>query len=312
MGREIKRVALDFAWPMSKVWEGFIHPPSDAVHKCAVCDGNGESPQYRFLYDQWYGNAAFEPRQTGSVPFTPDIPAVRQFAERNVSYSPTFYGSGERAIIQEAQRLCALWNGSWSHHLDPCDVAALVKADRLWDFTRTVRSDSDATADKHPNGLLKKNNGYMPPPSEVNLWSIAGFGHDSINAWTCCKAKCKRLKYPTQCAACKGEGEFWDSPEAKRLHESWKETPPPVGDGWQVWETVSEGSPVTPVFATAEALIDHLAQYGIDWDQKRGDPGWGRKSAEAFVRSEWAPSAAVIGNQFVTGHDVPAALEERA
>ena len=25
---------------------------------------------------------------------------------------------------------------------------------------------------------------------------------------------------------------------------------PPIGDGWQVWETVSEGSPVTPVFAT--------------------------------------------------------------
>jgi hypothetical protein len=32
---------------------------------------------------------------------------------------------------------------------------------------------------------------------------------------------------------------------------------PPAGEGWQLWETTSEGSPMSPVFATA----DELAQW---------------------------------------------------
>ena len=38
--------------------------------------------------------------------------------------------------------------------------------------------------------------------------------------------------------------------------------------GWCLYETVSEGCPVTPVFATAEELIDHLSTVGQDWDQQ--------------------------------------------
>lgn len=59
---------------------------------------------------------------------------------------------------------------------------------------------------------------------------------------------------------------------------------------FQVYETVSEGSPVTPPFATKAELVDYLAANGDFWDQKRGDGPWGRKAAEKFVESEWAPS----------------------
>jgi len=31
---------------------------------------------------------------------------------------------------------------------------------------------------------------------------------------------------------------------------------PPTGEGFQLWETTSEGSPVSPVFASAEELAD--------------------------------------------------------
>ncbi len=31
---------------------------------------------------------------------------------------------------------------------------------------------------------------------------------------------------------------------------------PPKGDGYQLWETTSEGSPTSPVFATLEALCE--------------------------------------------------------
>lgn len=37
--------------------------------------------------------------------------------------------------------------------------------------------------------------------------------------------------------------------------------------GWCLYETVSEGTPVTPVFETDTQLIEHLSIFGQDWDQ---------------------------------------------
>jgi hypothetical protein len=51
--------------------------------------------------------------------------------------------------------------------------------------------------------------------------------------------------------------------------------------GWCLYETVSEGTPTTPVFATAEELINHLATVGEDYDQKP----YRREAAERLVRS---------------------------
>ena len=62
----------------------------------------------------------------------------------------------------------------------------------------------------------------------------------------------------------------------------------------QVYETVSEGTPVTPPFETAEELIRYLATNGDFWDQKRGDSGWSYEAAKSFVGSGWAPSMIVI------------------
>lgn len=62
----------------------------------------------------------------------------------------------------------------------------------------------------------------------------------------------------------------------------------------QVYETVSEGTPVTPHFATKAELVDYLVAYGDFWDQRRGDGGWERQNAEQFVESEWACSLVVI------------------
>lgn len=63
---------------------------------------------------------------------------------------------------------------------------------------------------------------------------------------------------------------------------------------YAVYETVSEGTPVTPALATKEDLIVYLAEHGDFWDQKRGSGPWGRASAERFVKSEWAPSLMIL------------------
>lgn len=249
MGRKLKRVALDFDWPLHKVWEGFINPHYVA-EECEVCEGSGYSPQAKFLADQWYGKVPFDPRSTGSVPLTVDTPVVRAFAERNVSRAPEFYGTGEQAIIREANRLISMWNVEWCHHLDQEDVNALWKQDRLADFNPNWREN-------------RGNSGVNPPTAaEVNIWSINGFGHDAINQWICVREKCKRLGYPTTCSNCDGHGEIWPSKEAKELYDGWEPEEPPAGEGYQMWETVSEGSPVSPVFPTKESFVNWLISEG--------------------------------------------------
>lgn len=69
---------------------------------------------------------------------------------------------------------------------------------------------------------------------------------------------------------------------------------------YQVYETVSEGTPVTPPFETQQELIDYLVNNGDFWDQiryKEGrleKPGYSRESAERFVlNSGWCPSMVV-------------------
>lgn len=36
---------------------------------------------------------------------------------------------------------------------------------------------------------------------------------------------------------------------------------PPEGDGYQLWETTSEGSPISPVFATLDELLAYAAEH---------------------------------------------------
>lgn len=55
MGREIKRVALDFDYPINQmIWKGY-HNPYRGL-ECKVCGGTGESPEIRRLSEDWYGH----------------------------------------------------------------------------------------------------------------------------------------------------------------------------------------------------------------------------------------------------------------
>lgn len=121
MGRELKRVALDFDWPLHKVWDGFINPHHIA-ERCEVCGGSGYSKEAKHLSDQWYGYVHFDPASTRSTPLTVDTPVVRTFAERNIGKTPEYYGRDEDAIDREVTRLLQMWNGQWCHHLDQHDV----------------------------------------------------------------------------------------------------------------------------------------------------------------------------------------------
>lgn len=86
---------------------------------------------------------------------------------------------------------------------------------------------------------------------------------------------------------------------------------PPTGDGWQLWQTVSDG-PISAVFATADELIDWMCQPCPPEQQSRFEPGpyppnpwaqgWRREIAEPFVKSVgWAPSCVIAGGVMMSG-----------
>lgn len=95
---------------------------------------------------------------------------------------------------------------------------------------------------------------------------------------------------------------------------------PPAGEGWQLWQTVSDG-PISPVFATADELIDWMCQPvpvekrrrdggaafpSVPWDQ-----GWRREVAEPFVkRCGWAPSFVMVGNRTMSGPEFVVATRD--
>lgn len=264
MGREIKRVALDFSWPLNQVWDGFINPYYN-VRDCPKCEGRGLAPEALMLFKQWFGYTDFDPASTGSVAYDANHETIKKRAERN-------YPDSTVAARYEAHRLAQHFN-TWQHHLDQNDVDALLAEGRLMDFTR--------------NGIER------PTAKQVNEWSIDfGFGHDAINEWICVREKCKRLGYQHTCEHCKGEGHLWNSETDRENYEAWQETEPPAGDGWQLWENVSEGSPVSPVFPTEEAFKAYLV-----------GEGYSDHAASEFIKQGWAMSMMMVGGKIYQNID---------
>lgn len=230
MGRELKRVSLDFQWEIGKIWTGFVNPHK--IHECIHCKGTGESKEYQKLHDEWY---SFD----------------------NSNYIPNPFREGSRYNAN-----------AWNNNITQDDVNALLEADRLWDFTRIPINDEQIEIVKKKiadggNSWLPFNNGYIPTAKEVNEWNLKGFGHDSSNAWYCIKARLLREGKPTECNMCNGTGENWQHEKAKELYEGWEDYQPPTGEGFQLWSTTTEGHPMTPVFKSLEELCQYCEDEGV-------------------------------------------------
>ena len=132
-------------------------------------------------------------------------------------------------------------------------------------------------------------------------------GHDSINCWTFVRAEAKRLGYSEKCKRCAGEGLIWPSEAIKKQHKDWKQTEPPTGEAYQLWQTTSEGSPISPPFATPEELADWLCVPGHGWWDNDKDTT--RDQWLAFIRGPgWAPFMVAHDGVLETGVQAVSAL----
>lgn len=215
MGRELKRVPLDFKWPIGEVWRGFVNPHYAKRRECVACGGSGSTTAGQRLGD---------------------LVSLLML-------------SGDDALRGECHPyLCATPLYSTSGKTCGADMAELTA------------------------GLAGR------PPSFL--------GHDACDKWTAKKKIIAAAGLPKEwgeCQECGGEGEIWQPPEAKQAADDWEPIEPPTGDGYQIWETVSEGSPISPVFATPENLARHMActRWGADtgssvetWLKFINGPGW--------------------------------------
>ena len=218
MGREVKRVPLDFNHTLGEPWPGYLSPaprPCPAGDRCI----NGSTP--------------------------------------------------DRA-----------WLNNWVHIL----LVAAGNPTHPWVMEVPL-------VERHPTGLLADVTGAL-----AGRRPDRPFGHDAIDRWKAIKAIIAAAGLPEDwglCPSCQGLAYH---PDDEGVQEAWERTEPPTGEGWQVWETVSEGSPVTPVFDSAEALARHLSTEGA----------WGHvypyDVALRFVEAGWAPTGmASAATGFVDG-----------
>lgn len=278
MGRKLVRVPLNFNHPLNKVWDGYLNPHHEKRQACAACAGDGGSPAYRLLHALWYRHLHSDARRMlGESSFPAPLIRFALAVLDNAAFERGGNGT----------------HGGWGFHLDQGDVDALVKANRLWDFTRRPLNPEQAT---FPNGWTKGPNGYHPTADEVNVWATRGFGHDSINAWVCVRERCRRYRVSPLCASCRGRGYVADRALSVKIAR-WAPTEPPTGDGYQIWETVSEGSPISPVFARPEDLARWMVEHDTSVTRDTGCGGWMH-----FILSDgWALTAGSVNGHVTSG-----------
>lgn len=86
--------------------------------------------------------------------------------------------------------------------------------------------------------------------------------------------------------------EYEGDPPEKDTHAPFEDS---EATWFQLFENVSEGTPVSPPFATAEELVEYLVANGDFWDQKNGHgQKYSRKAAESLVRGGYCPSMIVV------------------
>jgi hypothetical protein len=123
-----------------------------------------------------------------------------------------------------------------------------------------------------------------------------------------------------------GDDDDYDHDEKTCGYVYWSKTLP-TGEGWQLWQTVSDG-PVSPVFRTPEELVDWMSQpvppdkrphYAPEaYPERPWSQGWRREVAQKFVDAAargqgYIPSMIMAGGRILTTEEmIPGSAESES
>jgi hypothetical protein len=263
MGRQVRRVPLTFDWPMNKVWKGFLNPhfrPCPAAEK-NQCVG-GYSPAGKWL-DAIVRFLAMIGEQAVEEPFADQLrargqifphPYLQEFAQAPRTEIPHDEMKKMRDIEDSTERQRALYSYMRKH---PAQLLSFGGEEMIQFITGLANG-------KKPD--LPFGGSSVGWEIQKTLMKAAGIDPDS--KWGHCKV-------------CDGHG---IDPAVRETYENWEKEDPPTGEGWQLWETVSEGSPVSPVCPTKEAFVEWLVK----------EDGYSRSAAEKFCDVGWVPSGLIV------------------
>lgn len=241
--RTVKRVPLDFDHPLNEVWPGYLR------------DGREFPPCPDCRYDRFESSG---------------------YSREAFAVAHTFYPHMIGGPMADAL--------AWDDKLGQAEVDMLAQEDRLYDWRLWTHEKLPEPWDLDEDGdpiryKSVRTDRPIPSAAEVNTRAKRGLLHDALNLMLLVDFRCKQLGIEVNCPACKGRQVVATDAEyeaEERADEEWRETEPPSGDGWQLWETTSEGSPVSPVFPSAAALAD--------WAAENASPFGGLK----WTRDQWA------------------------
>lgn len=229
MGRTLKRVPLDFMWPLNKRWEGYVNPH---YKKCP---------------------------EDGRTCF-----------------------NGQNAAAHYLEHLTSML----------CLIADCAAKGETHPYLRTLPYKSE-----HPEWEIQPKEvrqqfvdlvAKLAGKKKGDLFGLGNAGAEvffKVLAVAGIKNPKKGRKKPayewTHCGVCKGEHL---DPAVKKDYDAWKEYDPPKGEGFQLWETTSEGSPISPVFKTLDELCSWAAEHGTTFaDNKATAAQWKKMLGDGLV-----------------------------
>lgn len=138
---------------------------------------------------------------------------------------------------------------------------------------------------EHPRYTEGPRAGQYMPLYDKDFETAAGEWKDEFLKW-------EAGERPDYCTDESRDLQYWEwdggPPDRAYYRPKWTEAP----TCYQVYQTVSEGTPVSPVFETLEELVQWLV-----------DQGHSERAAQEFVKGGWAPSAVTFDGKFATGID---------
>ena len=292
MGRELRRVPLDFNWPLNQIWGGYYTPFHSK--ECNKCRGTGYSPKVKELADTWYdyqnpgGGWEYQLTQD-EVDFLVKEGRLFDFTRKLVKGEGWVEDPDKPHPTAERVNAWARESRMGHDAINRC-LCIEARAKRLLGLDK-----------KDPGFRCLKCNGhgciYTPQTGKLCYDTLVKFINDDehfkkAQEWEAKGHPSDMEEFLAAKIAVANATEtlplyICDQVYLALAANCWQFDEPPKGEGFQLWETTSEGSPISPVFKTLDDLAEWCASGANTFASGRASKeAWKKMLEDDFVHSE--------------------------